>query len=334
MARLVDKKEMQVIYENCIRVFNQEISANEACKLLAGKTNSSESSLKMYFVIYACMRNGTCYKMGTSAAFTRFLIENIYKDNGQDAFFAALASAKQNAEYRISCGNEQPGIEATCRELIKEYELAITYEELNQYYGEKKPQEKKIKRKTPPKRTKPKKSDMHMTITYGGISFEVKGAPETVFSELKAFSKEVLPKTIGMLEKGIASAQNNNSKKEQKDIPRKGNVPRESKKPLTSIGKRIRKNHPEITSLSEKMDFKARMIPLMFLSDKANYQKVFSIHDIQMLMQDAIGEMPEKKQIEDVFSRRTDWFEKVNQNPRKYKLLDIAKDYARNILAE
>lgn len=280
------------------------------------------------------MRKGTCYKMGTSAAFTRFLIENIYKDNGHDALFAALASAKQNAEYRISCGNEQPGIEATCRELIKEYELPITYEQLDQFYGDKKPQGKKIKRKTPQKRTKPLNPDMHMSITYGGISFEVKGTPETVFSELKAFSKEVLPKTISMLEKESFPSQQSNSKKENKKAQQKDNTPRESKKTLASIGKRIRRNHPAITKLSEKMDFKARMIPLMFLSDKADYQKVFSIHDIQMLMQDAIGEMPEKKQIEDVFSRRADWFEKVNQNPRKYKLLDIAKDYARNILAE
>ena len=333
MGRLVDKKEMQLIYENCIRVYNQEISANEACRLLAGKTNSSDASLKMYFVIYACMRKGTCYKMGTSAAFTRFLIENISKDNGQDSFFAALASAKQNAEYRISCGNEQPGIEATCRELIKEYELPITYEELNLFYGDKKPQEKK-KKNPSQKRTKPQKEDIHMSITYGGITFEVKGTPKTVFSELKSFSKEILPKTIGILEKEIAPSQKNNRVIERQESPQKGNSLRERKKTLTPIGKQIRKNHPEVTKLSEKMDFKARMIPLMFLSDKENYQKVFSIHDIQKLMQDAIGELPEKKQIEDVFSRRADWFERVNQNPRKYILLDIAKDYARNILAE
>ena len=51
-------------------------------------------------------------------------------------------------------------------------------------------------------------------------------------------------------------------------------------------------------------------------------------------MRDAINETPEKKQVEDVLLRRADWFEKVNNNPRKYRLQDIAKDYARNILSE
>lgn len=82
------------------------------------------------------------------------------------------------------------------------------------------------------------------------------------------------------------------------------------------------------------MDFKARMIPLLYLSEQARLQTTFTIRDIQAIMRDSLGEEVDKRQIEDVFSRRPDWFEKVNQNPRQYRLLDIAKDYARNILAE
>ncbi len=170
-----------------------------------------------------------------------------------------------------------------------------------------------------------------MSITYGGISFEAQGSPETVLNELKSFSKEILHKTIGFLEKEIPIPQKD-TKKEQKETLQKERTLQKRKKSVTSIGKRICKKFPEIKKLSEKMDFKARMIPLMFLSDRANYQKEFSISDIQELMRDSLGEIPEKKQIEDVFSRRADWFEKVNKNPRKYKLLDIAKDYARETL--
>ena len=76
------------------------------------------------------------------------------------------------------------------------------------------------------------------------------------------------------------------------------------------------------------------MIPLLFLADKHRFQKEFSIRDIIQIMMDVLSENASKKQVEDVFLRRADWFEKVNQNPRKYKLLATAKDYARNILAE
>ena len=121
-------------------------------------------------------------------------------------------------------------------------------------------------------------------------------------------------------------------KKVDKKQPRNRKTPSQKKVPV-SVGNKIISKHPDVVSLSSKMDFKALMIPLLFLSDEENYQKVFSIHDIQQIMLDALGEHAEKKQIEDVFARRPDWFEKVNQNPRKYKLLDVAKDYARNVLS-
>ena len=165
MSRLVDKEEMQRIYEHCVLVYNHEITAADACAMLRGKTNASEASLKMYFDIYSHMRQGTCYKMGTSAAFTRYLIEHIYEDNGNDALIRALASAKQNSDYRISCGNPQPGIEATCREIIKDYNLPISYEELDDYYGS--DRSKNRKKRIPSKKVvnKTKNNDTPQTPT-------------------------------------------------------------------------------------------------------------------------------------------------------------------------
>ena len=51
-------------------------------------------------------------------------------------------------------------------------------------------------------------------------------------------------------------------------------------------------------------------------------------------MYDSLGEIADKKTIDSVFTKRAEWFDKVSNNPRKYVLLDTAKDYARNILYE
>ena len=111
---------MQNIYEMAKKVYDRQISADEAAALLAKETEARTSSLKMYFNIYASMRKGKCYKLGTSAAFTEFLLEQIYLDFGEAALIIALQAAKLHAEYRISVNNEQPGIEAVCRKIIKE----------------------------------------------------------------------------------------------------------------------------------------------------------------------------------------------------------------------
>ena len=334
MSRLVDTEEMQSIYDSCIRVFNGEISANAASKALDGKTHSSQASRIMYFSIYSAMRRGVCYKKGTSASFTRFLIENIYKDNGLEAFLSALSAAKQNAEYRISCGNEQPGIEATCRELIDKYSLPVSYEELEQYNGTNRTRYEKMEDKSKAHSAlHQQETEMTLSISYGGASFEATGTLESVMEQLNAFSSKILPTISTRFTQQMSDTQRAN------ETPRRVNQSkRKSSKTerisQVSIGRRIREKYPEIVRLTQKMDFKARMIPLLFLADQANYQTEFSINDIQTLMQDALNESPEKKQIGDVFSRRPDWFERVNQNPRRYKLLDIARDYARNILNE
>ena len=339
MSRLVDEKDMRLIYDGCVSVYNNEIAASAASKSLVQETSSSEASIKMYFTIYACMRNGTCYKMGTSAAFTRFLIVNIYNDNGRDALYKALASAKQNAEYRISCGNEQPSIEATCRELIKEFNLSITYEELDQFYGEKPPRVKKVREKKTPTTKRSANTpavlgtELIMSVSYGGVIFKASGSIDMVLQQLNEFTSEVLPRTTALLTTSSLANKKSNDKKTDRKTPSKTQTQEQKKSPV-SVGEMIKNKHPSIISLSSKMDFKARMIPLLFLAGEEKFQDVFTIRDIQQIMFDVLQEYAEKKQIEDVFVRRPDWFEKVSQNPRKYRLLDIAKDYARNVMNE
>ncbi len=322
MGRLVDSKEMELIYSYCVKVFDHNTTANIACEELRGKTPSAEASLKMYFTIFSCMRKGTCYKMGTSAAFTRFLIERIYQDYGKDALFKALSSAKQNAEYRILCNNEQPGIEKTCREIISELTLPFSYEDLPSYTLAK-PVTTGSK-----KETQSVKKEMSLSVSYGNSSLTVSGSVEKVLKDFGRFMADLIEdkKTEQKpLDKAESKKDMNSVSSMKNDIQTKKNLP---------VGKAVLNKHPEISKLKQKKDFKARMIPILFLAGECNFQYTFSIIDIQTIMFDAIGEKPIKSLIEDVFNRRSSWFEKVKNNPRTFKLLDIAKDYARNILIE
>lgn len=347
MARLNDPNEMRIIYQTSKQVFAGDLSAPAACKLLENKTSASEASLKMYFAIYAAMKKGTCYKMGTSAAFTQFLIESIFEDDGKDAMIVALSAAKQNAEYRIACGNEQPGIEAVCREIITKHKLNTKYENLPTYQGPAVvPKEDKPKRtsKTISKQdveyTQLPNKMLRLKITIGAIVFEAEGDPKTVISQEKRFTSETLPSALAVLDRtsGKAkkedSSQNrsrNDSKQRNASTKKKDSATKGRKK---STGETLLKKHPDLIKLKDRMDFKARLIPLMYFAQKDKLQKDFSISEIQKIMFDVLAEQAGKKQIEDVFLRRSDWFEKTNPNPRRYKLLDIGCDYARNILSE
>lgn len=137
MAFVLDKLEdMRNIYEAAKKVYAHEISVDNAVSDLMKKTEAKSSSLKMYFNIYAHMRKGKCYKMGTSASFTKFLLEHIFSDFGEEALFIALKATKLHAEYRASVNNEQPGIEKACREIIDEQQVNIDYDSLPSYQSE------------------------------------------------------------------------------------------------------------------------------------------------------------------------------------------------------
>lgn len=127
---LSDPKEMQIIYDVSKAVYNGDYAVAYALKYLQGKVTGTESSLKMYFNIYSCMRNGKCYKMGTSETFTKFLLDNIYHDFGEGAYINALTAVKSNYAYRESVNNSQPGLIRACNESIKDCGLELVYEEI------------------------------------------------------------------------------------------------------------------------------------------------------------------------------------------------------------
>ena len=102
-GRLDDPKEMQYIYVASKDVFEGKYSETYAIESLRGKVKGTPSSIKMYFKIYSCMRRAECYKMGTSEAFTKFLLNSIYRDSGEEAYLHALIAVKGNYAYRVSC---------------------------------------------------------------------------------------------------------------------------------------------------------------------------------------------------------------------------------------
>lgn len=128
MAFVLDKiEDMKAIYTAAKKVYNRDIVASVAVKELAQKTDARESSLQMYLNIYACMRKGKTYKMGTSESFTQFLLEQILHDEGEEAFRLALVAVKGNAAYRESKNNAQPGLQRACMSVIKNSGLTIDY---------------------------------------------------------------------------------------------------------------------------------------------------------------------------------------------------------------
>ena len=127
---LSDPKEMQVIYDVSKDVYDGKYAVAYALKFLKGKVKGTDSSLKMYFNIYSCMRNGKCYKMGTSETFTKFLLNSIYRDFGKEDYINALTAVKGNYAYRESVNNTQPGLIRACTESISECGLDLVYAQI------------------------------------------------------------------------------------------------------------------------------------------------------------------------------------------------------------
>lgn len=127
---LSDSKEMQLIYDVSKDVYDGKYAVAYGLKFLNGKVKGTDSSLKMYFNIFSCMRKGKCYKMGTSESFTKFLLNNIYRDFGKNDYINAITAVKGNHAYRESVNNSQPGLVRACIESISECGLDLVYEEI------------------------------------------------------------------------------------------------------------------------------------------------------------------------------------------------------------
>ena len=289
-------------------MYLKELCVNDACDQLGIKVPFSKASLKMYFNIYSCMMNGKCYKMGTSESFTKFLIEKIHNEYGKEYTLRALSSAKQNADYRISCGNEQPGIEKVCKEILQEYQLNINYEDLSK-------QPITTKNETCDN-DHSKEIPLEISITYGDTHFSLKGTPEQVKIQLRNLST-IMAETLS----AVDTISSNSCIKQ--DLVR-----------TDSIGSQLKSKYLVIEKLKSKKDFKAKMIPLLVFASESGIKNAFTISDVLAIMKDALDEEIDKKDIEFVFSKRKDWFEQIGKNPRKYTLQPIAFDYSKNILAD
>ena len=309
MPRLNNIKDMEQIYTYCKKVYLKELCVNDACDQLGIKVPFSKSSLKMYFNIYSCMMNGKCYKMGTSESFTKFLIEKIHNEYGKEFTLRALSSAKQNADYRISWGNEQPGIEKVCKEILQEYQFNINYEDLSK--------QPIVTKDSTHDNDNSNEIPLELSITYGETHISLKGTPEQVKSQLRNLST-----MIGESLSAVDSITSNSSCNNQNTV-------------LTeSIGSQLKSKYLVIEKLKSKKDFKAKMIPLLVFASESGLKTSFTISDVLVIMKDALEEEIEKKDIEFVFSKKKDWFEQIGKNPRKYTLQPIAFDYSKNILAD
>lgn len=127
---LSDPKEMQIIYDVSKDVYDGKYAVAYALKFLKGKVKGTDSSLKMYFNIFSCMRKGKCYKMGTSEPFTKFLLNSIYRDFGKTDYINAITAVKGNYAYRESVNNTQLGLIRACVESISECGLDLVYEDI------------------------------------------------------------------------------------------------------------------------------------------------------------------------------------------------------------
>lgn len=127
---LSDPREMQMIYEISKDVYDGKYAVAYALRLLKGKVKGTESSLKMYFNIYSCMREGKCYKMGTSEFFTKFLLNSIYRDFGKEDYINALTAVKGNYAYRESVNNTQLSLIRACTESISECGVDLHFKDI------------------------------------------------------------------------------------------------------------------------------------------------------------------------------------------------------------
>ena len=127
---LNDPFKMEKIYKAAKNIYEGKYPEEFALLELEGNVEGTVSSLKMYFDIFKYMMNAKCYKMGTSKAFTKFLLNHIFRDYGIDAYKNALSAVKGNYEYRNSVNNPQPGLIKACEESLIECGVEISLDEI------------------------------------------------------------------------------------------------------------------------------------------------------------------------------------------------------------
>jgi hypothetical protein len=95
------------------------------------------------------------------------------------------------------------------------------------------------------------------------------------------------------------------------------------------------KNYPEIKAQN---NFKKQMLLVMYIVSNESKGDTFSVLDLQFLMTDVLGLPATADQINGIFKKNRTWF-KAEQDPNnkksiRRKLLEGAKDFARNIIVD
>lgn len=157
-----------------------------------------------------------------------------------------------------------------------------------------------------------------VTLAYEKLHVELEGDLSTVNREINRFFAELIPEI--KRHKSTKPSPKRSKRVEKDEIE-------------LSLGHKLIKEYPDIIELNNKLDFKAKMIPLMYLVSEQDADHAFTVKEIKSLFYDALGKECETKEITKVFSSRPEWFDVIASSPKKYKLLDVAKDYARSILA-
>ena len=96
---LNDPFKMEKIYKAAKNIYEGKYPEEFALLELEGNVEGTVSSLKMYFDIFKYMMNAKCYKMGTSKAFTKFLLNHIFRP-----FLIGFYTDRKSTRRRFSVG--------------------------------------------------------------------------------------------------------------------------------------------------------------------------------------------------------------------------------------
>ncbi len=90
----ITEKEYSLGYEKAKLVFDKKETMSNAVDFLSDKEglNMKKSSARYYLDAYLCMRNGIIYQNTINESATKYYLEHIYSENGEDALKLALES--------------------------------------------------------------------------------------------------------------------------------------------------------------------------------------------------------------------------------------------------
>lgn len=100
------------------KVYNNEITRGEAKVEISRVTGMNNGSANDYITVLLAMLKGEEYHRTINAYATRYFLENIRADFGQEVFTKALSATEQHAKYYSSLGK---GNLTSIEDIVKEY---------------------------------------------------------------------------------------------------------------------------------------------------------------------------------------------------------------------